>query len=74
MGIGPILTWNKEDINSRLLQISRKISQQESDKITKALERHRIDWSLNPFLNTPVVEKLNLTWFAEEISANHIQL
>lgn len=69
-----LLTWNKEDINSRLHQISRKVSQQESDKITKALERHRIDWSLNPFLNTPVVEKLNLSWFAEEISANQIQL
>ncbi|MEC9010926.1 MAG: S41 family peptidase, partial [SAR324 cluster bacterium] len=45
-----LLTSNKEVIKSRLHKIARKVSQHESDKITKALEKHGINWSLNPFL------------------------
>ena len=69
-----LLTWNPEEINSSLQQISREVSQQESDKIIKALAEHGIDWSLNPFLKTPAAEKLGLSWFAEEIAADQVQL
>ncbi|MGY8700118.1 MAG: S41 family peptidase, partial [bacterium] len=69
-----LLTWNPEEINSSLQQISREVSEQESDKIIKALAEHGIDWSLNPFLKTPAAKNLSLTWFAEEISADQVQL
>jgi carboxyl-terminal processing protease len=69
-----LIQWNPEDINSGLLQISREVALQESDKITKALAEHGIDWSLNPFLKTPAAENLSLTWFAEEISVDQVQL
>jgi carboxyl-terminal processing protease len=69
-----LIQWNPEDINSGLLQISREVALQESHKITKALAEHGIDWSLNPFLKTPAAENLSLTWFAEEISVDQVQL
>jgi len=69
-----LLMWNPEEINSSLRQISREVSQQESDKIIKALAEHGIDWSLNPFLKTPAAENLSLTWFAEKISSDQVQL
>ena len=69
-----LLMWNPEEINSSLRQISREVSQQESDKIIKALAEHGIDWSLNPFLKTPEAKNLSLTWFAEKISSDQVQL
>ena len=69
-----LIQWNPEDINSGLLQISREVALQESHKINKALAEHGIDWTLNPFLKTPAAENLSLTWFAEEISVDQVQL
>ena len=69
-----LLTWNPEEINSSLQQISREVSQQESDKIIKALAEHGIDWSLNPFLKTPAAENLILSWSVEKISSDQVQL
>ena len=69
-----LIQWNPEDINSGLLQISREVALQESHKINKALAEHGIDWSLKPFLKTPAAENLSLTWFAEEISVDQVQL
>jgi len=65
---------NPEKINSSLQKITKEVAQQQSEKITKALAEHGIDWSLNPFLKTPAAEKLSLSWFAEEIAADQVQL
>jgi len=69
-----LLSWNPEKINSSLQKITKEVAQQQSEKITKALAEHGIDWSLNPFLKTPAAEKLSLSWFAEEIAADQVQL
>ena len=69
-----LLQWNPGKIKSKLQIISREIEQQETEKITKALALHGIDWSLNPLLKTPAPETLNMTWFVEEVSADLIRL
>jgi len=66
--------WNEGNNKSVLQQISREIEQIELTKITDALAVHGIDWSLNPFLKTPSGKNLKLSWSAEKISDDLLQL
>ena len=66
--------WNEEKIKSVLQHISREIEQIELTKITDALAVHGIDWSFNPFLKSPSGENLKLSWSAEKISDDLLQL
>ena len=69
-----LMHWNTGNIKSVLQQISREIEQKELAKITGALAVHGIDWSLNPFLKSPAGENLKLSWSAETISDDLLQL
>jgi len=66
--------WNEGNIKSELQQISREIEQIELAKITDALAVHGIDWNFNPFLKSPSGENLKLSWSAEKISDDLLQL
>ena len=72
--IRALMHWNTGNIKSVLQQISREIEQKELAKITGALAVHGIDWSLNPFLKSPAGENLKLSWSAETISDDLLQL
>ena len=69
-----LMHWNTGNFKSVLQQISREIEQKELAKITGALAVHGIDWSLNPFLKSPAGENLKLSWSAETISDDLLQL
>ena len=66
--------WNEGSIKRVLQQISREIEQIELAKITDALAVHGIDWGFNPFLKLPSGENLKLSWSAEKISDDLLQL
>ena len=69
-----LMHWNTGNIKRVLQQISRETEQKELAKITGALAVHGIDWSLNPFLKSPAGENLKLSWSAETISDDLLQL
>jgi len=69
-----LMHWNAENIKRVLQQISLETEQKELAKITGALAVHGIDWSLNPFLKSPAGENLKLSWSAETISDDLLQL
>ena len=69
-----LMHWNTENIKRVLQQISLETEQKELAKITGALAVHGIDWSLNPFLKSPAGENLKLSWSAETISDDLLQL
>ena len=66
--------WNAGIINKRLKQISLEIENKELVKITNALAKHDIDWSLNPFLKSPLGKNLKLSWSSEKITDDLLQM